>query len=121
MVRWALVSGILASILCAVGPTLHVVLLGYLVSGTVLGAVFPTVLGIGLVRRPHIAGVVAGVLVAFAGIGSSAFGPAIGWTTDVLGFRAGMLLIPIVLAGALLVFHVAWRIRPHNNGSGQNE
>ena len=121
MVRWALVSGILVSILCAVGPTVHVVLLGYLVSGTVLGAVFPTVLGIGFVRRPHIAGVVAGVLVAFAGIGSSAFGPAIGWITDVLGFRAGMLLIPIVLVAALLAFHVAWRIRPHNNGLGQHE
>ncbi|HCU72206.1 MAG TPA: hypothetical protein DGO43_00155 [Chloroflexi bacterium] len=121
MVRWALVSGILVSILCAVGPTVHVVLLGYLLSGTVLAAVFPTVLGIGFVRRPHIAGVVAGVVVAFAGIGSSAFGPAIGWITDVFGFRAGMLLVPIFLVGALLVFQVAWRIRPHNNGPGQNE
>ena len=120
IVRWALSLGILGSIVCAAGPTVHVVLLGYLLSGMVLGAVFPTVLGIGVVWRPQIAGAVAGVLVAFAGLGGAVLGPTIGWVTDLIGARAGMLLIPLVLVGALVLFHIACRIRQHKNSGEDN-
>ncbi len=104
IVRWSLVLALLMSAFAATALSAPLAVLGFVLTGATVGAVFPTVLGIGLRNRPEIAGALAGALTALAGIGGALLAPLIGAVSDAVGPRGGMLLAPVFILAAMLLF-----------------
>ena len=111
IVRWSLALAFLMSGLAASAASAPLAVLGFLLTGASIGGVFPTVLGIGLGLRPEIAGALAGSLTAMAGVGGVMLAPMVGVASDIAGPRGGMLLAPVLIFVAILLFKVVQALR----------
>ncbi len=83
-------------------PLLVVVLL--VLSGLSLSSFYPNILALGANTFPRNVGFITGTLDASATIGSALFPWIIGPISEWLGFRRGILLIPVLLLGLAVTF-----------------
>ena len=104
IVRWSLALALVMSGLAAVAGSPPLAVLGFVLTGATIGSVFPTALGIGLRIRPEIAGALAGALAAMASVGGALLAPMIGAASDAAGPRGGMLLAPVFILAAMVLF-----------------
>ena len=111
IVRWSLVLALGTSILAALAGSAPLAVLGFVLTGASIGGVFPTALGIGMRIRPGIAGSLAGALTAMASVGGALLAPMIGAASDAAGPRGGMLLAPVFILAAMLLFEIVQALR----------
>ena len=115
IVRWSLVLALGMSGLAALAGSAPLAVLGFVLTGTSVGGVFPTALGIGLRIRPDIAGALAGALTAMASVGGALLAPMIGAASDAAGPRGGMLLAPVFILAAMVLFEILQALRRRNS------
>ena len=111
VVRWSLALALVMSGLASLAVSAPVAILGFVLTGAAIGGVFPTVLGIGLRVRPEMAGALAGGLTAMASVGGALLAPLIGAASDAAGPRGGMLLAPVFIFAAMLLFEIVQALR----------
>ena len=111
IVRWSLVLALVMSTLAALAVSPFLAILGFVLTGATIGGVFPTALGIGLRLRPEMAGALAGGLAAMASVGGALLAPMIGTASDAAGPRGGMLLAPVFIFAAMVLFEIVQALR----------
>ena len=111
IVRWSLMLALGTSVLAALAGSAPLAVLGFVLTGAAIGGVFPTALGIGLRIRPGIPGSLAGALTAMASVGGALLAPMIGAASDAAGPRGGMLLAPVFILAAMVLFEIVQALR----------
>ena len=114
LVRIATVSISAAAALVLLGalaPTVWLALAAAALAGLAIGPLFPAVLAMGVRHRRGAGGAVVGAMLAIGGVGVLAISPLIGFVVDASGVRSGLLVVPGLLALALVALLVARRLQ----------
>lgn len=101
-------------LLGALAPTVWLALAAAALAGLAIGPLFPVVLAIGVRHRRGAGGAggaVAGAMLAIGGVGVLAISPLIGFVVDASEVRSGLLVVPGLLALALVALLVARRLQ----------
>jgi MFS family permease len=98
-------------LLGALAPTVWLALAAAALAGLAIGPLFPAVLAMGVRHRRGAGGAVVGAMLAIGGVGVLAISPLIGFVVDAFGVRSGLLVVPGLLALALVALLVARRLQ----------